>query len=143
MPKDSNQDTELPVENADTATSALEPDSTPVDDPHAGDVPSDGEASKAAATGRGFFANLQSWQAAIDERIRAVLPNFSAFRDLEAEVRQLAARVESLEAHVQRFASPSPAEEVAVPATEEPSVADAGGAPVTEIPSQESTPAGE
>ena len=34
---------------------------------------------------------------AIDERIRTVLPNFSAFRDLEQAVRRLSERVEALE----------------------------------------------
>src|SRR5664279_4223229 len=33
--------------------------------------------------GKGLRATLEQWQATIDERIRAVLPNFAAFRDLE------------------------------------------------------------
>lgn len=42
---------------------------------------------------------IDQWQAAIDERIRASLPNFlPAFvRDVEAEIRKLAQRVEKLE----------------------------------------------
>ena len=47
--------------------------------------------------GRGFRATLEQWQSTIDERIRAVLPNFAAFRDLETQVRQLTERLESLE----------------------------------------------
>jgi len=47
--------------------------------------------------GKGFRATLEQWQSTIDERIRAVLPNFAAFRDLEAEVKRLSERLESLE----------------------------------------------
>lgn len=41
---------------------------------------------------------LDQWQHAVDERVRAVVPNFSGFRELEAEVARLRARVEALEA---------------------------------------------
>ena len=47
--------------------------------------------------GKGFRATLEQWQSTIDERIRAVLPNFAAFRDLEQEVKRLSERLESLE----------------------------------------------
>ena len=47
--------------------------------------------------GKGFRATLEQWQATIDERIRTVLPNFAAFRDLEQEVKRLSERLESLE----------------------------------------------
>src|SRR6187431_1808286 len=47
--------------------------------------------------GKGFRATLEQWQATIDERIRAVLPNFAAFRDLEQEVKRLSERLENLE----------------------------------------------
>jgi polyhydroxyalkanoate synthesis repressor PhaR len=46
---------------------------------------------------KGLRATLEQWQGAIDERIRAVLPNFAAFRDLEQEVRRLADRLDALE----------------------------------------------
>ena len=46
---------------------------------------------------KGLRATLEQWQGAIDERIRTVLPNFAAFRDLEQEVRRLADRLEALE----------------------------------------------
>ena len=39
--------------------------------------------------GKGLRATLEQWQTAIDERIRTVLPNFAAFRDLETEVRRI------------------------------------------------------
>jgi polyhydroxyalkanoate synthesis repressor PhaR len=46
---------------------------------------------------KGIRATLEQWQGAIDERIRTVLPNFAAFRDLETEVRRLAERLEAIE----------------------------------------------
>ena len=46
---------------------------------------------------KGIRATLEQWQGAIDERIRTVLPNFAAFRDLETEVRRLADRLEAIE----------------------------------------------
>ncbi|MEI9941464.1 MAG: polyhydroxyalkanoate synthesis regulator DNA-binding domain-containing protein [Pseudomonadota bacterium] len=47
--------------------------------------------------GKGLRATLEQWQTTIDERIRAVLPNFAAFRDLEQEVKRLSERLETLE----------------------------------------------
>ena len=47
--------------------------------------------------GKGLRATLEQWQSTIDERIRAVLPNFAAFRDLEQEVKRLSERLERLE----------------------------------------------
>ena len=47
--------------------------------------------------GKGLRATLEQWQSTIDERIRAVLPNFAAFRDLEQEVKRLSERLNSLE----------------------------------------------
>lgn len=46
---------------------------------------------------KGIRATLEQWQHSVDERIRAVLPNFSAFRDLEAEVKRLHERIDELE----------------------------------------------
>ena len=45
----------------------------------------------------GFRATLAEWQSAIDERIRAVLPNFAAFRELSQEVVRLSARLDAIE----------------------------------------------
>ena len=42
-------------------------------------------------------ATLEQWQSAIDERIRTVLPNFAAFRDLEHEVRRISERLDAIE----------------------------------------------
>jgi len=48
--------------------------------------------------GRGSIrATLEQWQSAIDERIRTVLPNFAAFRDLEQEVRRISERLDAIE----------------------------------------------
>lgn len=46
---------------------------------------------------KGLRATFEQWQSAIDERIRAVLPNFAAFRDLQNEVKRLADRLDELE----------------------------------------------
>ena len=52
--------------------------------------------------GKGLRATLEQWQSTIDERIRAVLPNFAAFRDLETEVKRLSERLESLEQKLEK-----------------------------------------
>jgi len=41
---------------------------------------------------------LDQWQHTVDERIRAILPGVGLFRELQAEVKRLAQRVEELEA---------------------------------------------
>jgi len=46
---------------------------------------------------KGLRATLEQWQHTVDERIRAVLPNFSAFRDLETAVKRLSERLDALE----------------------------------------------
>ncbi len=53
-----------------------------------------------STTARSIRATLEQWQQAIDERIRAVVPNFSAVSDLEREVKQLKERIAALEARV-------------------------------------------
>ena len=42
-------------------------------------------------------ATLEQWQSAIDERVRAVLPSFSGFQELQKRVDELTHRVEELE----------------------------------------------
>jgi hypothetical protein len=46
---------------------------------------------------KGLRATFEQWQSAVDERIRAVLPNFEALRELQAEVKRLADRLDELE----------------------------------------------
>ncbi len=55
---------------------------------------------------KGFRATLEQLQHSIDERIRAVLPNFSIFRELQADVRKLAERVDSLEKRLDEGGAP-------------------------------------
>ncbi|HVJ15755.1 MAG TPA: polyhydroxyalkanoate synthesis regulator DNA-binding domain-containing protein [Polyangiaceae bacterium] len=47
--------------------------------------------------GKGLRATLEQWQTAVDERIRAVLPNFAAFRELEQQVKRLSERLDAIE----------------------------------------------
>lgn len=46
---------------------------------------------------KGLRATLEQWQSAIDERIRAVLPNFSPLRELQAELKRVSDRLDSIE----------------------------------------------
>jgi polyhydroxyalkanoate synthesis repressor PhaR len=46
---------------------------------------------------KGLRATLEQWQQSVDERIRAVLPNFSTFREMQAEVKRLSERLDALE----------------------------------------------
>jgi polyhydroxyalkanoate synthesis repressor PhaR len=64
--------------------------------------PREEEEMSQSKEGKGLRATLEQWQATIDERIRAVLPNFAAFRDLEQEVKRLSERLESLERSLQK-----------------------------------------
>ena len=48
----------------------------------------------------GIRATLEHWQMQIDERIRTVLPNFAAFRDLEQAVKRLQSRIDELESRL-------------------------------------------
>jgi polyhydroxyalkanoate synthesis repressor PhaR len=50
-----------------------------------------------AKESKGLRATFEQWQSAIDERIRAVLPNFAAFSELQQEVKRLAGRLDELE----------------------------------------------
>jgi polyhydroxyalkanoate synthesis repressor PhaR len=59
--------------------------------------PSEEELSQGKDARPGIRATLAEWQSAIDERIRAVLPNFTAFRELSQEVARLSARLDALE----------------------------------------------
>jgi polyhydroxyalkanoate synthesis repressor PhaR len=46
---------------------------------------------------KGIRATLEQWQHTIDERIRAVLPNFSTIRELQAELKRLSDRLSAIE----------------------------------------------
>ncbi len=58
---------------------------------------------------KGLRATFEQWQSAIDERIRAVLPNFAAFSELQQEVKRLSDRLDQLEKRA-RDSGPPPAE---------------------------------
>ena len=45
----------------------------------------------------GLRRTLEQWQHTIDDRIRAVVPHFSALQELQGEVQQLSKRLEELE----------------------------------------------
>lgn len=57
---------------------------------------------------KGLRATFEQWQSAIDERIRTVLPNFAAFRELQQEVKRLADRLDELEKRGKDGGSPGP-----------------------------------
>jgi polyhydroxyalkanoate synthesis repressor PhaR len=46
---------------------------------------------------KGLRATLEQWQHTIDERIRAVLPNFSTIRELQSELKRLSDRLTAIE----------------------------------------------
>jgi len=56
----------------------------------------------------GLRATLEHWQAQIDERIRTVLPNFAAFRDLEQAVKRLSSRLDAIEKRLGSSSGPEP-----------------------------------
>jgi polyhydroxyalkanoate synthesis repressor PhaR len=59
--------------------------------------PSEEDLSQTKDSKPGIRATLAEWQTAIDERIRAVLPNFAAFSELSQEVQRLSARLDAIE----------------------------------------------
>jgi len=46
---------------------------------------------------KGLRATLEQWQHTIDERIRAVLPNFSTIRELQAELKRVSDKLAAIE----------------------------------------------
>ncbi len=63
------------------------------------------EGDETMSQGRGLFATLDAWQQAIDERIRAVLPNAAGFRELREELQRLNERLARIEAQLAQQAS--------------------------------------
>jgi polyhydroxyalkanoate synthesis repressor PhaR len=55
------------------------------------------ELSGSEAQERGLRATLEQWQQTIDERLRAVLPDFSTIRELQAELKHLSDRLIAIE----------------------------------------------
>jgi polyhydroxyalkanoate synthesis repressor PhaR len=65
--------------------------------PLATPVPPSQEDDMQAKEGKGLRATLEQWQGVVDERIRAALPNFAAFRELEQQVKRLSERLDAIE----------------------------------------------
>lgn len=82
------------------------PPNSPVLPPPAGQA---GPSLVPGATQR-LRATLEQWQAAIDERIRTAIPNFSAIGELQLEVNRLQERVARLEAELSRMGTARAAE---------------------------------
>jgi polyhydroxyalkanoate synthesis repressor PhaR len=83
----------------------LEPDAFPSDPSAAPEAPipdPEDDMNQSKEPRAGLRATLEHWQGVIDERIRAALPNFAAFRELEQEVRRLNERLSSLEERIGR-----------------------------------------
>jgi polyhydroxyalkanoate synthesis repressor PhaR len=66
------------------------------------------DASSDAAKGRGLRGTLEQWHAAVDARIRHILPDFTTIRELQTQLSRLHERLDALEARLP--ASPPPAE---------------------------------
>jgi polyhydroxyalkanoate synthesis repressor PhaR len=81
---------------------------------HAEPPPAIPDADRSGPGGKGRLSGivesskqtLEAWQHTIDERIRAVLPMVGHFRDLQAEVKRLAQRVDELEVKLQSRGGP-------------------------------------
>ncbi|RYZ01506.1 MAG: hypothetical protein EOO73_35340 [Myxococcales bacterium] len=81
-------------EEGDSLGAGPTPPSAPPPAPREDDDMSQAKESK------GLRATFEQWQSAIDERIRAVLPNFAAFSDLQHEVKRLADRLDAIESQL-------------------------------------------
>jgi len=84
------------------------PNTPPVPTPPMDPALEDELASSSEPPRGGIRATLEHWQAQIDERIRTVLPNFAAFRDLEQAVKRLNARLDDLESRMGPPGGPKP-----------------------------------
>jgi polyhydroxyalkanoate synthesis repressor PhaR len=82
----------MPVKDGEEPPTSVPPAAPPASVP-----PREEDEMSQGKEGKGLRATLEQWQTTIDERIRAVLPNFAAFRDLEQEVKRLSERLDSLE----------------------------------------------
>jgi len=90
-----------------------EPFQIPPDLPSAPDAseapfPVEDDLSQSKEGRGGLLATLEHWQSTVDERIRTALPNFTAFRELEQEVKRLADRLEALERRLSEGSAPPP-----------------------------------
>jgi len=68
----------------------------------------DDAAQSKDAQHKGIRATIEQWQQTIDERIRAVLPNFTAFRELQTEVKRVADRLDAIEKRLEAESDKKP-----------------------------------
>jgi len=73
------------------------PNEEPGDGSETAPAPEDEDLTGTETQQKGLRATLEQWQHTIDERIRAVLPNFSTIRELQAELKRLSDRITALE----------------------------------------------
>jgi polyhydroxyalkanoate synthesis repressor PhaR len=60
-------------------------------------VPEEDDLTGSETQQKGIRATLEQWQHTIDERIRAVLPNFSTIRELQSELKRVSDRLSAIE----------------------------------------------
>jgi polyhydroxyalkanoate synthesis repressor PhaR len=60
-------------------------------------LPEEDDVTGSETQQKGLRATLEQWQHAIDERIRAVLPNFSPIRELQSELKRVSDRLAAIE----------------------------------------------
>jgi polyhydroxyalkanoate synthesis repressor PhaR len=60
-------------------------------------LPEEDDVTGSETQQKGLRATLEQWQHAIDERIRAVLPNFLPIRELQSELKRVSDRLADLE----------------------------------------------
>jgi polyhydroxyalkanoate synthesis repressor PhaR len=89
-----------PVVAAEPTVPAPAPSSPASTAPGDPDRPASGAKARFNEIVESSKQTLDLWQHAVDERVRAILPGFVLFRELEAEVKRLSARVEALEAEL-------------------------------------------
>jgi polyhydroxyalkanoate synthesis repressor PhaR len=65
--------------------------------PEAAPMPEEDDLTGTETHQKGLRATLEQWQHAIDERIRAVLPNFSTIRELQSELKKVSDRLSAIE----------------------------------------------
>lgn len=101
-------------ENAPPEEGVIAPPVEPVESAESPDSPlmDEEDMSQNKDAKGGLRATLEHWQATVDERIRAALPNFSTFRELEQQVSRLSERLEALE---RRLGQAPPSEPPAKP----------------------------
>jgi polyhydroxyalkanoate synthesis repressor PhaR len=108
-----NQLREVPIKKLvpwDSEETAPEVDLTPLE----GGGPASGEAQRKSSpvstvpssTARSIRATLEQWQQTVDERIRAVVPSFASISELQADIKELKARIATLEALVDQSTEP-------------------------------------